>query len=162
MYLALSVQKATEWGVGGVRSAGGNVGYNMFLIQLMAACATQYDGCGLFWSVSSCIFVFAPDFKDVPFSEPCGAIKARWLTCSDLPKLHLHAPKIPKYLWKTTELTECSICWKTCFFIGTMLEIKKVQACFLYNGSSVIDWLICILFIVVMEGIPLLFKSEFK
>lgn len=79
----------------GVRSAGGNVGYNMFLIQLMAACATQYDGCGLFWSVSSCMFVFAPDFKDAPFSEPCGAIKARWLTCSDLPKWHLHAPKIP-------------------------------------------------------------------
>lgn len=46
--LPFQYKKPQNGGWGGVRSAGGNVGYNMFLIQLMAACATQYDGCGLF------------------------------------------------------------------------------------------------------------------
>lgn len=68
-----------------------NVGYNMFLIQLVAARATQWVGSGPGSARSSCMFVFVPDLHDAPLSEPRGDIKAIWLTYSDLLKWHLHA-----------------------------------------------------------------------
>lgn len=133
VFCPLSAKSHIIWGEeGSLRSAGGNVGYNMFLIQLMAACATWYVDGGLFWSLCSCKLVFAPNYKDAPLSCPRGAIKARWPTCSDLPKLHFRAPTIHK---KNHRARACWTCWEASFFCGW----KNIQACFLYNGSSVID-----------------------
>lgn len=78
-------------------SAGENVGYNVFLIQLVAVSTTQCVGCGLRWALSSCTFVFAPDLRDALLSEPGGDIKAICLTYSDHPKWHLHAHTVQNH-----------------------------------------------------------------
>lgn len=134
-------------------SAGGNVGYNMFLIQLRAACARQYVGSSLLWSLCSCMLVFAPNYKDAPLSGPGGAIKARWLPCSDLPIWHFHTPRMHK---SNHRAADGSACWEAFFFSGEQRDPSRFP----------IQWQLChwlwLLFNVVMCGIPAVFKCEGK